>query len=339
MLEQTDKQTPPEQGGPTSAPAAGTPQSQGAMTPEAVQSYLQAHPEAMGALKAKVKVDGREMEVPLTDVVSGYQLRTASQARFEEAARLKAEVEAEKAKLAERGDPINQLLERLKPQQPQQPIDPLAGLDPAGDPFTAQPILANALRDLYRQNQELAAKNKAYETKLPEVEKLAQEALKAQQQYEIRTRYEREFEETRKHNPAFTGKIVVDATGKFMPDYGDNPGITAEAIRLAGSDVPDPRLKGKSGIQMTLAEIADHLVADEERRVDERRAALAAAKQERLRNVVGIAPSGAAMPEAQPKTVILPTDDRKTIEEKTRLIRQEIAEDMAAHGFGAKPGF
>ena len=104
MLEQTDKQTAtPNKGAEASDAAAGNAPVQGAITPEAVQSYLKSNPDAWKTIKIPAKIDGKEMEVPLADARDNYQLRSASQAKFEEAARLRAEVDAEKAKLAEQG--------------------------------------------------------------------------------------------------------------------------------------------------------------------------------------------------------------------------------------------
>ena len=331
MSEQTDKQpATPDKGAEASAPAAGNAPVQGAITPEAVQSYLKSNPDAWKTIKIPAKIDGKDIEVPLVDARDNYQLRSASQAKFEEAARLRAEVDAEKAKLAEQGDPIKQLLARLTPK-PAQPETPLEGLDFANDPFVATPKLAEVTRELWKKNQELAAKNKELESKLPEVEKLANNALQAQRDYETRMRIERDFEQARQHNPDFTGRLVV-REGKFQYDLGSNPTVTAEAIRLANSETPDERLGGKAGVTMSLPEIVDAIAADTERRIDERRAAQAAAKQERLKNLAGMAPAGAVMPEPTAKTTILPTDDLKTIKEKTALIKREIQEEMAAKG-------
>lgn len=337
MLEQTDKQTAtPNKGAEASDAAAGNAPVQGAITPEAVQSYLKSNPDAWKTIKIPAKIDGKEMEVPLADARDNYQLRSASQAKFEEAARLRAEVDAEKAKLAEQGDPINQLLARLAPK-PAQPETPLEGLDFANDPFASTPQLAAVTKELWKQNQAQKAKLSEYETKLPEVEKLANNAIQAQRDYETRMRIEADFDRARQHNPDFTGRLVV-RDGKFQYDFGDNPTVTAEAIRLANSETPDARLGGKAGVTMSLPEIVDAISADTERRIDERRAAVAAAKQERLKNLAGMAPAGAVMPEPSAKTTILPTDDAKTRAEKARLIRQELLDQMQAAGIKVTPG-
>lgn len=338
MAEQSDKQpATPEKGAEASATAAGNAPVQGAtITPDAVQAYLKSNPDAWKLLKAPVKVDGKEMEVPLADVRDGYQIRSASQARFEAAAAKEKELAEREARLAEQGDPIKQLLERLQPPKPQQPDDPYAGIDFA-DPFAATPKVADVTRALYSKNLALEAKLKDYETKLPEVEKKANEAMQAQRDYELRVRVETDFERARSHNPAFTGRLTV-RDGKWQYDLGDNPTLTAEAIRLANSEIPDKRLNGIAGNSMSLDAIVDALQADEERRVDERRAAIAKAKEERLKNMAGIAPTGAVMPEPTTKTTIMPTDDAKTRIEKARLIKQELLEQMQAAGVKVTPG-
>jgi len=334
MDEQTDKQNAnPETGAEASDAAAGTAPVQGATpTDEQIQSYLASKPDALKNLKTKVKVDGREMDVPLSEVVSGYQLRSASQRRFEEAAAKEKELTAREAKLAEQGDPINQLLERLRPT-PQQPDTPLEGLDLANDPFAAMPRLAEVTRGLYKANQAQEAKLKEYEKELPKVKELANSAREAQRNYEIRMRVESDFEKARLHNPDFTGRLVVDPKdGKFLYDMGSNPYVTREAITLANSETPDERLGGKAGITMTLPEIADALSADLDKRAEAKKVAVAEAKQARLKNLAGMSQAGAVTPESLPKTTILPTDDAKTIREKTALIRREIQEQMVADG-------
>ena len=335
MTEQTDKPPAnPEKDAVASDPAAVTAPEKDKgtkLTDEQVQTYLTSHPDAWQNLKAPVKVDGKEMEVPLAAVRDGFQLRSASQARFEEAAAKEKDLAAREAKLAEQGDPVKQLLERLKPA-PKPPETPLEGLDFANDPFTATPQLANVTRELYKQNQAQEAKLKEYEKQSSEVKALAEGARDAQRNYEIRVKTETDFEKANQHNPNFTARLVV-RDGKYDYDYGKNKVVSMTTIALANSEVPDAILGGKVGNTMSLGEITDCVIADLDRQDAERRAATAAEKKARLKNLASVAPTGAVMPEAPSKTTILPTDDAKTIGEKTALIEREIREQMAADGF------
>lgn len=68
---------------PSSVENASSPQ------PEATASETPAY----AGTKHKVKIDSQEMEIPYEELVSGYQRRTASEKRFQEAARIKKEVD------------------------------------------------------------------------------------------------------------------------------------------------------------------------------------------------------------------------------------------------------
>lgn len=92
----------------TPAPAAG-----GA---SGVQSGGQPAPAAQPAggtvdfstTKHKVKIDGNELEVPYTELVAGYQLREASNKRFEEASRREKESELYRQAVTE----LNEIIEK-----------------------------------------------------------------------------------------------------------------------------------------------------------------------------------------------------------------------------------
>lgn len=92
---------------PTEAPAteetAGRPRDErGRFAPKDAEPQTETAPPAQTPAQTeepryKVKVDGRELELPISDILKGYQLEAASRKRLDEAAQLRREAEALRA--------------------------------------------------------------------------------------------------------------------------------------------------------------------------------------------------------------------------------------------------
>lgn len=270
MLEQTDgKQTPPPGGPAPTTPATAAPQA-GATDEKAVKEYLALHPEVLGSLTATLKVHGKEVQVPYSELPSHAQKGLAATQTWEEAARMKADAERKEAELAAKGDPFNAFVERLRPTPPTPP-SPLAAItDPneiLANPQLAVSVMTEQQRRLDDLEKRYGELGKTNETKLAEVARQSGEALR---QYEQRMELARTFEETRRADPSFTASITgVNTDGTPIIDYGSNPYVTAIALSLKYSDQPSPILGGKVGKTMPLTEVTQLVRADMTKQVKE----------------------------------------------------------------------
>jgi len=257
MLEQqADKQTPPANpDGPASATTAPVqPNTQGTpLTAEQLQTAYAEHPELFSGLKRRLKVNGQDVEVPLSELDKHAQMGLSANQRFEEAARLKADAELLKAQATELGDPAKAwerlMAERAKPAAPVNP------LDTADDPFALQTAVrqrdkqvASELEDVKRQQAEFQRK---------QTEALEQMRKEQKEAVELAA-HEALLAETRKANPLFTATVVKDATGKFTGyNFGSNPAVSRQALAaFLSGDTPDPDFNGRTGRSVPLSELA-----------------------------------------------------------------------------------
>lgn len=184
--------------------------------------------------KRKLKLDGEEVEVSLEDAFKGYERAKPSYKRFEEAAQMRREVEAERAKLKQQietieghlADPVRAvpiMQQALGPKYVSAVLGDLRQRVNAGD---AEAI--NGLVDIVEERQaylQLSPEDRARRDRMTEAERRAaeREAAIAAREREIaeRDRRAREAEERRieqiKHEriQALTAEIVpqLDALG------------------------------------------------------------------------------------------------------------------------------
>jgi hypothetical protein len=254
MNEQITEQTATTQSGVAPVPgqaAPATPAGSG-LTKEQIQAAIDSNPELLSSLSVKAKIYGEEKPVALSELQKGYQISSAAQRQLEEANRIKREAEAEKARLAEQGDPFKRFADEIQRRNAPSPVDPLTQVDFDVDPITGGKVTAQQLAVEREARARIEAKLKDLEeSKLPAAQQFAQEAV---QSYNVYRTMDEQFREVRGQIPDFSARAVFGADGKPSVDVGSDP-LTIATVRLANSDVPDPRFGNRPPKDVPIVEI------------------------------------------------------------------------------------
>lgn len=199
-------------------------------TPPQAPQNAPASPEPPAEQTVKVKIDGEERELPLSEVVKGYQMSSTASKRLEEAALARKALEEERARL----------------QQQAPPQAPDADGDEPGDDSVVQ-----ALDSMWEGDRETAAhalRKALAESKgdLPDIAAEVQRqiaAIQAQQEFEAANRhFQSEFADV-DADPILRG-YAVDIYQQAVRD-----GKSHMDAAIAGGTAARDWLSGKIGAQ------------------------------------------------------------------------------------------
>lgn len=336
MLEQPDDQqtAKPEETPATEASpqATGKLSEAGTITEEQVKAYLAANPGALDGVTRKLKVNGEDVEVPLSELVGHAQKGLAATQTWEEAKRLREEAEKMKADYAAPEDPVKRLAEALVAHnKPATPPDALESITSPNALFENPELAITAMQQHAKELAELRERlDKLGQQSEKQTAEVARRNAEALAQYEQRVGLRHAFEELHQADPSFTASITgTNDDGSPIIDYGDNPYVTMATLGLMYSDKPDARLKGRAGRSMAPLEVHRMVKADNAAKVkaDEQRE-LAARERERRQSVGGVgmpASTGPAFeipPDLRPNPADTPEVRDKKIREIEGLIHK-----------------
>lgn len=178
----------------------------------------------------EIVVDGESQQVPLDELLKGYQLKSASNKRFQEASQIKKQVE-ERA----------QQLEEFKNKLLENPYDALVN---AGLPFEA--IRKHYEDVMYQMLQldQMSPEEKAALQEKREAEKLRSEYEQLKKQLEEKTKQEEEVrfqQEVERETQEYVTKISEAAKNVGLPETPEVLQGVADIMRLAlenGYNIP-----------------------------------------------------------------------------------------------------
>jgi len=321
------------------AATATTPQ--GKFTKEQIQAAFQADPSLLDGVTAKLNVYGKEVVTRYSDLAGLAQKGMAADRKFEQAAEKEADLVRREAELAERMKPFQQIAEIAGQRQtaPQDTPPPIMTLQDPDDILSSPAIAVTAIRDLYQQVEALKREKEQLGQEMKtQVADASARADRALAQHQERISLEETFKAAREADPSFTATVVgIDANGKPIVDFGDDPYVTNVALSLKYSDagkVPSSILDGKTGQELTLPQVVQHVKAHMKKRVE----AYARQEQERVererRTAVGGQAGAGSMPAFElPKELqASPTDSKEAALAKQQKVRQLVLQEARAAG-------
>jgi len=319
--------TPPSAGAAASQPAAtGQPAAGATINDESVKAYLAANPGVLGSLTTKLKVNGKDVDVPFSELSGHAQKGLAATQTWEAAAAKEKELERREAELAAKGDPFKTLLDAYGAKNtPPPPASPLQSISDPND-ILVNPALAISV--MQKQEQELASLRaemqklgQTSEARAAEITQKAERGLASYRQYvDLRD----QFDAARKADPTFTATVTgMDDNGKPTIDFGDNPYVSAIAVSLkyGTADVPSAILGGKAAAGMSLGQVVAAVRADNAKRVkDAELLEQQRIERERSTAVGGIAAASSPAPFELPADLRPSKDD--TPEQRADKVRR-----------------
>lgn len=324
-----DDETKTGQAGTTAEPTPPAPSDKVTGTPDkdAIRKAIEENPELLSG----VQVNVGETKVEFGELTKGYMRQSDSTRKWQEAAAMKKEAEALKASVESQGDPIEKLIERLRPQSA--PVDPLSTLD-SSDPFTATATLKQTLEQERNARRKLEADVETFKAQFgKKVEEVEQRAIEQVRTHRLWDETERELADVRSRVPGFTATVTTDPTsGQKKINPGANPYLSIEALRLSNSDEPDPRLGGRTGKSVPLTEIVEAVRADLRKRVETEITAEREAI-ERERKATASAVTSTGEPPALPSEIEnMPVTTKAEQLAKARKIKEFTLERMKQAG-------
>lgn len=190
--------------------------------------------------KGKVKVNGQEREVSLPDLMSDYRTKAASFAKFEEAAALRKQVQAERARLERAAQALN---------DPERVMDHLRSL--LGDKFDAM-IEQRLVERVKRERLPADVRQRVEAMEARERELRAKEQTYEQREAEIKRREtERRQEAARAQAERWRGEWPQQLVSMGLPN---NPQAVERAVEMTRAEL---QRMSRAGVPIDAVAIRD----------------------------------------------------------------------------------